>query len=75
MKAKVSNVIAHLIKNGKVVVKMDRASGVSRITITKSHSGKYVLCITPPANALKRLEVSEIRDLLEHNSIFIESWG
>lgn len=48
MKAKTALILAHLDKNGKVTVKMDRASGFSVVTITK-RAGGYVVGTIPGA--------------------------
>lgn len=75
MKSKVQNIITHLEKNGRVLIKLDRECGFTRITITKSVISGFTLSTTPPSNTLKRISYDEVVELLEHNSMFIESWS
>lgn len=43
MSIKVDNVIKHLDLKGRVVVKLDRASGLISMTITKTPTGNNVI--------------------------------
>lgn len=72
MKAKTALILAHLDKNGKVTVKMDRASGFSVVTITK-RAGGYVIG-TIPGGKLTRANVADLKAMLIANSIYIISW-
>lgn len=58
MKAKTALILAHLNKNGKVTVKMDRASGFSVVTITK-RAGGYVVG-TIPGDKLTRANIADL---------------
>ena len=72
MKAKTALILAHLDKNGKVTVKMDRASGFSVVTITKRARGYVVGTI--PGDKLTRANVADLKAMLIANSIYIINW-
>ena len=72
MKAKTTLILAHLEKNGKVTVKMDRATGFSVVTITK-RAGGYVVG-TIPGDKLTRANIADLKAMLIANSIYIINW-
>lgn len=72
MKAKTALILAHLDKNGKVTVKMDRASGFSVVTITK-RAGGYVVG-TIPGDKLTRANIADLKAMLIESSIYIINW-
>lgn len=74
MKTKTANVLAHLAKHGVVKIKMDRASGLTQLVITRKPDGSYVVGKTPGAG-LTRYNEGEVINALEHLSMFIVSWG
>lgn len=73
MNIKVNNVLAHLEKKGNVVIKMDRASGVSQMTISRRQKGNYVVGIHP-GSKLALVNLADLKAELVANSIYIESW-
>ena len=72
MKAKTALILAHLDANGKVTVKLDRASGLSTLTITKRKGGYVVGTI--PGDRLTSANLADIKATLIANSIYVESW-
>lgn len=72
MNAKTNLILAHLENNGKVTIKLDRASGISTMTITKRKSGFVVGTI--PGDKLTAANLADIKATLIANSIYVESW-
>lgn len=74
MKTKVENIMRHIAVHGKAIVKMDKASGVRQITITKN-PGAYFTVAQGWTSELSRLVESDVIELLDINSIYIDSWS
>lgn len=74
MKVKTANIMAHLVKNGSVKIKMDRASGLTQFCITSRRDGSFVVGKTPGSGLTKYSE-AEVYAALETHSMFIISWG
>ena len=73
MNIKVNNVLAHLAKNGNVTIKMDRASGVTQLTVSRRQKGDYVVG-SHPGSKLAMVNLADLKAELIANSIYIESW-
>ena len=74
MSIKSENIIKHYSDKGRVVIKMDRASGYASITITKGWRGNNIVG-TVPGGKLVNATISEVRAMLDANSIYIISWS
>lgn len=74
MSVKIDNVIAHYNAHGRVVVKLDRSSGFSSITVTKRNGGGNIVGTVPGGKLISYTD-SEVRNLLEANRIYVISWG
>lgn len=74
MSIKVDNVIKHLDSKGRVVVKLDKASGFISMTITKTRVGNNVIGSTP-GSRLTNATDADVRATLEANSIYIDAWS
>lgn len=74
MSIKVDNVIKHLEKTGSVKIKLDRASGLSQMTVNKRQKGNYVVGVHP-GSRLAMMNLADLRAELIANSIYIESWS
>lgn len=72
MNTKTALILAHLGAHGKVTVKLDRASGLSTMTITKRKGGFVVGTI--PGGRLTSANLADIKATLIANSIYVESW-
>ncbi|QZE50432.1 polyribonucleotide nucleotidyltransferase [Klebsiella phage vB_KpnS-VAC2] len=69
---KTDAILAVLHANGRVILRMNRASGFTQITITKS-SGRYIVG-TVPGGRLVPSSLAGVTLTLESNSMFIEGW-
>lgn len=74
MSIKVNLILDHYASRGRVVVKMDRASGFKTITISKRPGNKNVVG-TEPHGRLQNFSLADIRSTLEANSIYIEGYN
>lgn len=73
MNCKVDNILKAIDVNHRVVLKMDRASGLAQLTITDG-KGFYVIG-THPGGKLRRVNSADLRAMLIENSIYINSWS
>lgn len=73
MNIKVNNVLNHLEKKGSVTIKMDRASGIHQMTISRRPKGDYVVGVHP-GSKLAMINLADLKAELIANSIYIESW-
>lgn len=69
---KTDSILAVLNAHGYVVLRMNRASGFTQITITKS-KGRYIIG-TVPGGHLIPSSMAGVTLMLESNSMFIEGW-
>lgn len=69
---KTDSILAVLHANGRVVLRMNRASGFTQITITKSN-GRYIVG-TVPGGRLVPSSLAGVTLTIESNSMFIEGW-
>lgn len=74
MSIKVDNIIKHYEAKRRVIVKMDKASGYSSITITKGSRHTNIVG-TIPGGKLVNATMADVRAMLETNSIYINSWS
>ena len=74
MSVKAQNVVAHIEAKGRAIIKLDRAAGVSQITITRRQFNRYVVGINP-GSIIRSLTRTEMVNLLNDNSLYINSWG
>lgn len=69
---KTDSILAVLNAHGRVVLRMNRASGFAQITITKS-KGRYIIG-TVPGGRLVQSSLAGVTLTLESNRMFIEAW-
>lgn len=69
---KTDSILAVLNAHGRVVLRMNRASGFIQITITKS-KGRYIIG-TVPGGRLVQSSLAGVTLTLESNRMFIEAW-
>ena len=69
---KTDSILAVLNAHGRVVLRMNRASGFTKITITKS-KGRYIIG-TVPGGRLVQSSLAGVTLTLESNRMFIEAW-
>ncbi|UMW87940.1 polyribonucleotide nucleotidyltransferase [Klebsiella phage vB_KpnS-MUC-5.2] len=69
---KTDSILSVLNAHGRVVLRMNRASGFTQITITKS-KGRYIVGTVPGASLVPS-SLAGVTLTLESNSMFIESW-
>lgn len=69
---KTDSILAVLNAHGRVVLRMNRASGFTHITITKS-KGRYIIG-TVPGGRLVQSSLAGVTLTLESNRMFIEAW-
>ena len=69
---KTDSILSVLHAHGRVVLRMNRASGFTQITITKS-KGRYIVG-TVPGGRLIPSSLAGVTLTLESNSMFIEGW-
>ena len=74
MSVKAQNVVAHIEAKGRAIIKLDRAAGVSQITITHREFDRYVVG-THPGSIIRSLTRAEMVNLLNDNSLYINSWS
>lgn len=70
---KTDSILAVLHANGRVILRMNRASGFTQITITKSKDHRYIVG-TVPGGRLVPSSLAGVTLTLESNSMFIEGW-
>lgn len=69
---KTDSILAVLNAHGRVVLRMNRASCFTQVTITKS-KGRYIIG-TVPGGRLVQSSLAGVTLTLESNSMFIEGW-
>lgn len=69
MNVKATNLIRHLEKNGRIILKMDRASGVIQIVIRKLVNDYAVG--THPDGTIRRANFADVRAMLIANSVYV----
>lgn len=69
---KTDSILGVLHAHGRVVLRMNRESGFTQITITKSN-GRYIVGTVPGARLVPS-SLAGVTLTLESNSMFIESW-
>ena len=74
MSVKDQNVVARIEAKGRAIIKLDRAAGVSQFTITRREFDLYVVG-THPGSITRSLTRAEMVNLLNDNSIYINSWS
>lgn len=74
MSVKAQNVVAHIESKGRAIIKLDRSAGVSQITITRREFNRYVVG-THPGSIIRSLTRAEMVNLLNDNSLYINSWS
>lgn len=74
MSIKVENIIKHLNAKGRVVIKMDKPSGFISMTVTKTRNGNNVIGSTTGSRLVNATD-ADVRDTLEANSTYINSWS
>ena len=74
MSVKVQNVVAHIEAKGRAVIKLERSAGVSQITITRREFDRYVVG-THTGSITRSLTRAEMINLLNNNSLYINSWS
>lgn len=74
MSIKSANVVKHLEAKGRVIVKLDRASGLTSITITRREFDRFVVG-RHPGSIVRSLTRAEVEALLAENSMYIKSWS
>lgn len=72
MSVKINNVMRHLEAHGKVILKMDKASGFYQLTISK-RADHYVVGFQP-GGKIAKANAADLKAMLIENSIYIESW-
>ncbi|QVW27774.1 hypothetical protein [Hafnia phage Pocis76] len=72
MNIKAENIIKHVERNGRVILKMDAASGIYQMVITK-RTNDYVVG-EHPNGILRRATLADVRAILTANSVYIESY-
>lgn len=72
MSIKIDNVIKHLHAHGKVILKMDQASGFYQLTITR-RMNDYVVGYQP-GGKVARCNLADLKAMLIANSVYVESW-
>lgn len=74
MKVKTQNIMRHIAVHGQAAIKMDRASGLTQLVITKKPGATFIVGRTPGAG-LERFVENEVVATIESLSMFIESWS
>ncbi|UCR74518.1 hypothetical protein KL3_00053 [Klebsiella phage KL3] len=73
MNCKVMGILALVEKKGRCVVRLDKASGMTQITITKRPNGAFAVGTVPGSRVVAMNEM-QVSVLLTDNRIFIEKW-
>lgn len=73
MKLKTESIMNIVKTHGKVVLKMDRASGFFQLTITRVKSGYAVG--EHPGGKIRRMTESDAYALVDDLAFLIEKWG
>ena len=74
MSIKIDNILKHYEEHRRVIIKMDRASGLRQVTITKGARHTNIIG-SEPGGKLVNATMADVRAMLETNSIFIDSWS
>lgn len=72
MKAKITNIMHTIDMHHRVAVKMDKSCGINQLTITQG-KGAFVVG-THPGAKVRKYSRDELIQILNENSMFIESW-
>ena len=73
MNCKVMGILALVAKKGRCVVRLDKASGMTQITITKRANGAFAVGTVPGSRVVAMNEM-QISVLLTDNRVYIEKW-
>ena len=73
MNCKVMGILALVQKQGRCVVRLDKASGMTQVTITKRPNGAFAVGTVPGARIVAMNE-AQVSLLLTENRMFIEKW-
>lgn len=73
MNCKVMGILALVQKKGRCVVRLDKASGLTQITITKRTGDRYVVG-TVPGSRIVNMNEAEVIATLEGSRVYIEKW-
>lgn len=73
MKLKTESIMNIVKAHGKVVLKMDRASGFHQLTITRVKTGYAVG--EHPGGKIRRFTEADVYALIDDISMFIEKWS
>ena len=74
MSVKVQNVVAHIEAKGRATIKLDRSAGVSQINIMRREFDRYVVRANP-GSITRSLTRVEMVNMLNDNSLYINSWS
>lgn len=74
MNVKTNNIMARVDAQNGVIIKMDKSSGYSRITITKRSDSRYVIGTIPGARLVNATR-AEVVAMLAANTIYVISWN
>ncbi|EDV3179101.1 hypothetical protein CSP48_004012 [Salmonella enterica subsp. arizonae] len=72
MKLKTESIMNIVKNHGKVVLKMDRSSGLFQLTITRAKTG-YVVG-GHPGGKIRRMTESDVYALIDDMHMFIDKW-
>lgn len=73
MKLKTRNIINHLDKRGNIVINLDGASGLKQIAVSRRPKHNYVVSTTPHTK-IEIVGRDELIDMIDNNTIYIDSW-
>lgn len=73
MNCKVMGILALVEKKGRCVVRLDKAAGMTQITITKRPNGSFAVG-TVPGHRIVPMNEMQVSLLLIENRIYIEKW-
>lgn len=73
MKVKTALVLSRLDVNGRVSIKMDRASGLTNVVVTKR--GDHYVVGRTPGSQLTQFTHEEVVRFLQVNSLYVISWS
>lgn len=74
MKVKTQNIMRTIAVKGSATIRMDRASGMTQLVITKKPGATFVVGRTP-GSQLERFTESDVINTLENNSLYVISWS
>lgn len=73
MNCKVMGILALVEKKGRCVVRLDKAAGMTQITITRRPNGAFAVG-TVPGSRIVAMNEMQVSVLLTNNRIYIEKW-